>query len=220
MWLRHCLSCEKRQRFYWCKSCWQNIRSYESPHWSQQLQGGLPCISYTPYQETRQLLYLVKYHGFSELARESGEHLGRWFLKHWPLPDCIIPIPLSQERFQERGFNQSLELARGLSQIIRRPVLEALVRAVDTPRLYNQTAEERQRIMEGNNGQNVFALSPAVQKSPAFLCQKTYLLLDDVLTTGSTMNAAFEALSKISNKGVGLTFARADITDPLDFRSV
>lgn len=179
--------------------------------------GGFPCISYAPYTgEIQQLLYLMKYHGFKGLARELGARLGHWYLNHWPLPDAIVPVPLHPQRERERGYNQSFVMASALGRVIQRPVVSWVLRAKQTPALYHLSPQERMQLL-----QSAFGLNPRVTQ-PRGVPNKnpSLLILDDILTTGSTLNAVAETLSVVSERQVALTLARADITDPLAFKSV
>lgn len=221
MWLRYCLLCERLQRQYCCEQCWRSVIPYTAvtePPWSQILApGGFPCISYTRYTgEIQQLLYLIKYHGFKPLAYELGERLGQWYLDHWPLPDAIVPVPLHQKREKERGYNQSFVMAMGLGRKLCRPVIPWVIRAQETSALYNFTPQERMQLL-----QSAFQLNPQITLPRSLQgAVPSLLILDDILTTGSTLNAVYEALSGVSNRRVALTLARADITDPLAFKSV
>lgn len=179
--------------------------------------GGFPCISYTRYEgEIQQLLYLIKYHGFKPLAYLLGERLGEWYLAHWPLPDAIVPVPLHQAREKIRGYNQSFVMAMGLGRKIGRPVTPWVIRAVETPALYHFTPQERMQWL-----QSAFQLNPQLTLPRALReSVPSLLILDDILTTGSTLNAMCKTLLEVSDRQVCLTLARADITDPLAFKSV
>lgn len=215
MWLlRHCVLCQRLQSRWCCLACWQKITPFQAestPAWSVLLTPTRPCISYTPYTgDIQQLLYLIKYHGFQGLAREIGTELGRWYLEHWPLPDLVVPIPLHQTRQQERGYNQSEILARAVAQHIRRPLVLCLQRARPTPRLYNLNPEARaEQLAEAF----VLCDNPKAMRK---IQGASLLLVDDILTSGSTMKSAMQTLSVLSARQVGLTLTRADVTDPLD----
>lgn len=171
-------------------------------------------MSYTPYSgEIQQLLYLMKYHGFKGLARELGERLGQWYNAHWPLPDVIVPVPLHPHREQERGYNQSFVMATGLGRILKRPVVSWVERTEHTPALYHFNPQERMQLL-----QSAFSLNLKI-RPPRSVAKATpsLLIVDDILTTGSTLNATIKALLPISERQVALTLSRADITDPLAF---
>ncbi len=100
-----------------------------------------------------------------------------------PRPDAIVPIPLHSTRLRERGFNQSLELARPISVLMGVPIRPHLLLRVLPTR--HQTGLNRKERM--NNLQNAFSAHPGV-------IGKTILLIDDTLTTGTTLRRATRAL--------------------------
>lgn len=101
-----------------------------------------------------------------------------------PLPDGIVPLPLHAARLAERGFNQSREIARHLAPRLGVPLaLRLLARQRDTAAQSTLDAAARAR-----NLQHAFAVTPGA-RVPARLA-----LLDDVLTTGATADAAARAL--------------------------
>ena len=95
----------------------------------------------------------------------------------WPLPDLIIPVPITTAHWLQRGFNQSQLLAKSMSEILSRPTQEALKR--DNLAYSQAGLSYKQRLqMEENSfflkrGQN--------------LSDKIILLVDDVSTTGTTL---------------------------------
>lgn len=101
-------------------------------------------------------------------------------------PDAIVPVPLHATRYRERGFNQAALLAGELSKRTGIPVLNALRRKLYTP---SQTRLAREKRME--NLRNAFELRQSVDVRNLNL-----LLVDDVLTTGSTINACAFPLKK------------------------
>lgn len=114
--------------------------------------------------------------------------------------DAIVPIPLSQQRMRERGYNQSGLIAHPLSRIMRWKYLpDALQRVRHTRSQVGLTAAERRE-----NVQAAFTAHTGVVQN------KTILLFDDVATTGATLHAASQALLLAGAKRVyALTVARA-----------
>lgn len=114
--------------------------------------------------------------------------------------DFLIPVPLSDKRLRERGFNQSLLLARRLSS--SRCIDQGLLRVRDTAAQAGLTREQRQV-----NLTHAFAVHP---KHIRHLAGKKLLLVDDVMTTGSTLQACSLALIEAGAASVSaVTLARA-----------
>jgi competence protein ComFC len=115
--------------------------------------------------------------------------------------DMIIPVPLHWVRLMKRGYNQALVLARPLARKLKAPIQAgALSRAINNPPQVGLSRFQRKENMK-----KVFAV-----KNPGRVKGKKILLIDDVITTGATMDAAAKALLKSGAGQVSaLAFARA-----------
>lgn len=103
--------------------------------------------------------------------------------------DCLIPVPLHPERLRKRGYNQSEWLARGIASRNGIPVCtDVLYRLRNNQTQTHKTAFERRTNTEG-----LFGLTPQSDR----LIHRHVMLIDDVLTTGATLEACGEALSAI-----------------------
>lgn len=103
----------------------------------------------------------------------------------WPRPDLLVPMPLHPARLRERGFNQALELARPLARRLGVPLEAALCRRLrDTPAQANLDRAGRRRNVRG-----AFACD-------ARLAGRHVAVVDDVLTSGATLDALARALKK------------------------
>ncbi len=101
-------------------------------------------------------------------------------------PDCIVPVPLHPRRLAWRGFNQSLELARGLGRALGRPVTPSgLVRIRDTTPQSSLPGAMRRENIQG-----------AFAADPVRVAGRRVLLVDDVMTTGATVETAARALRR------------------------
>lgn len=133
------------------------------------------------------LLHRLKY----EDRKDIGVFLGKLFGRSLRLSgygekvDLIIPVPLHRRKELRRGFNQSTLIAQGLSEALGLPIVtNALIRVRDTD---SQTKKTRIERLE--NVQNAFQL-----RSVSGLNGKRLLLIDDVLTTGATLEACAHQL--------------------------
>lgn len=173
----------------WCPSCrrWKlDIDGIRSPF---ALQGVL-----------RQAIHRFKYGGFKALSAPLAELLAQ-SLDSRPLPaEVLSPVPLHPRRLRDRGYNQSGLLARELGRLTGLPVEEqTLFRHRNSPaQARTPDAEERRRNVSDAFGCRGHALRG-----------KRVLLIDDVCTTGATLNACSSALKTAGAASVwGLALAR------------
>jgi ComF family protein len=110
----------------------------------------------------------------------------------------FVPVPVHSSKLRSRGYNQAEILAKELSKKFEFSVQNLLVRAIDTKSQFKLSKEERKENVKG-----VFLVWNAVDKD------KTYFLIDDVVTTGATFREAAKILKKSGAKKVfGLAFAQ------------
>jgi ComF family protein len=109
--------------------------------------------------------------------------------------DGIVPIPLAKKRLRQRGYNQSLEIARGISEITSLPIYnKVVIRKVFEGSQTNKGRWERNENVEG-----VFEL-----KDASAIQGKHLLIIDDVVTTGATVLACAKELCKAGNVKVSV----------------
>lgn len=107
--------------------------------------------------------------------------------------DLVMPIPLHPKKYKERGYNQAALLAEGYAEIFEAKIdLKTLQRIADTE---SQTRKSRYQRYENMKG--VFVL-----KHPEKIKEKTILLIDDVVTTGATIESSAELLIAAGAKKV------------------
>ena len=161
--------------------------------WAQiPIERAAALFYYEPHAETANIIYQLKYREHPEI----GSLLGSMVAKE--LSDChffdgidgIVPVPLTIERFRQRGYNQSEVIAQGVSTVTGLPIYQDVVRRV----LFvdSQTAKNRWSRME--NVESAFEL---VDGAP--IAGKHLLVVDDVVTTGATVIACAKQLVKAGN---------------------
>lgn len=215
-----CVLCEKRmQALSLCGDClarWQRFAEAEGQcrrcgqfgsrapvcdtcrDWPAYYLGN---TAFLPYTDTvRDAIVRFKYHnepwraeGFAALfARRPASQV-----------DEVVPVPLHKARLRERGYNQSLLLARELSSAWQLPLRDDwLLRVVNTRHQVGLTKTERE--------QNVAQAFAVPERLRPQLQGKRVLLVDDVMTTGSTLLACARALRKAGVKQVqSVTLASA-----------
>lgn len=138
-----------------------------------------------------QILYAMKYHGRKDLCVAMGRLMAEELLLSGFFNgiDGIIPVPLHPSRLRTRGYNQSEQLAMGISAVTHLPVItDAIERARN-----NVTQTHQGSFSRWLNTEGLFQAT----ESSAQLQGKHILLIDDVLTTGATLTACADALSSV-----------------------
>lgn len=177
-----------------CLFCYQDLPLFQSHDDTRnevvlRLAGRIPFAHASAYGLftrdglLQHLLHQLKYRGRKEVGRFLGKQAGLSLHRAaWAgAIDGIVPVPLHGKKEAWRGFNQSLELAKGMAEVLQVPVLDRLLlRTRHTESQTNKSREEREV-----NVRNAFELTQGTK-----LGTKHLLLIDDVLTTGATLEAA------------------------------
>ena len=214
---RFCVGCGKEGDFI-CNSCQAALAKIEppvcpkcgKPRINELLCPG--CVNWeadidairSPFRfegVIRQAIHEFKYRNLRAIAGQLAKLLGDYLDAANPIPcEVLVPVPLHGKRLRERGYNQSALLAAELSKLTGLPVNERFLirRRYNVPQAKTRNVEERR--------QNVIGI---------FTCQgnelrdKKVLLIDDVTTSGATLNSGAAALKSAGVVSVwGLTLAR------------
>lgn len=158
------------------------------------------CFFFSKEGKVQHLIHELKYKGNSDAGIFLGQELGK-SIKEAPLfqgIDYLVPVPLHPKREKERGYNQSAMIAQGIIEKTGIPIGKGfLVRSVNTATQTHKSKEERWQ-----NVKDIFEVQHAEQ-----LEGKYVLLIDDVLTTGATLEACALKLSTIP--GITISCAAA-----------
>ena len=158
--------------------------------WGQvPIERATALFYYEPHAETANILYEMKYKNHPEI----GEVMGRLMARELQMSnffegiDGIIPVPLAKKRQRQRGYNQSHELAKGISEITGLPIYNKVVRRT----VFEGSQTSLGRWERNENVEHVFEL-----KDASTIQGKHLLLVDDVVTTGATVIACAKELCK------------------------
>ena len=176
---------------------------------ARQLWGRIPfnaAYSFVHFHKgsrVQNLMHQLKYNNKPEVAFKLGEVYGLKLLNSESVKtlNAIIPVPLHPAKKKRRGYNQSELFAMGLAQSLNLPVDLNLSRRVHT-----DTQTKKSRFVRYENMKEVFTVS-----NSASLEHKHVLLVDDVITTGATLEACALALLKI--EGLSLSIATIAFTN-------
>lgn len=179
---------------YICGDCIDNERYFDK---------GFTCAAYGLYE--RKLIADFKKSGKLYLARTLGEILyDRIVIEDLDI-DGIIPVPIHKERMKERGFNQTELMGQYLAQKMKKPLWpDALIRIRQTGAMKKLDKWERRKNME-----NVFQANNLEK-----IVGKNLLVVDDIFTTGATLEECAKALKSVGAQNVYiLTFAAGRLTN-------
>jgi ComF family protein len=153
--------------------------------------------------KVQRLIHLLKYKGRRDIGIFLGEKQGH-LLKFSPFftgVELIIPVPLHKKKLMKRGYNQSEQFAIGLGKAMEVPVNPYILYRCR----FTETQTKKSRFRRWENVSEMFAL-----KDPLLLEGKHILLVDDVITTGATLESCIQVLSAIP--GIRISVAAIAIT--------
>lgn len=132
----------------------------------------------------------LKYKGNQEAGSFVGKLLGRQLAdsKRFDDIDLIIPLPLNDKKLFRRGYNQAAVIVKGIASIWHKPVIEDAVERI----LFTETQTHKDRIERWKTMEGVFTVTQA-----GLLKNKHILLVDDIITTGATLEACGETILQV-----------------------
>lgn len=168
-----------------------------------QIRSGAAMFLFSKHTPIQSIIHQLKYEGKQEIGRILGRQFGQIIStdNSWNEIEQIIPVPLDEEKLKKRGYNQSEVFAEGLSEQMNIPISRNI--------LYRSKAKasqtQKSRLERFSNVEAVFKI-----KNADLATDKHLLLVDDVLTTGATMEACAQALLTIP--GIKLSLITIAIT--------
>lgn len=214
-----CVTCGNRlvtQEKFLCIDCWLDLpvtnfhlysgNKVEQLFWGRvKIEQATALFSFSKGSNYQHLIHFIKYKGMKELGFETGKRLGILLSESagFSSVDYIVPVPLHPKKEKMRGYNQSEWIAKGISESMKIPVsLDNLRR-----NLHTSTQTRKNRFERWENVENIFEAT-----RPEEFEGKHILLVDDVVTTGSTLESCAFQLLQINKVKVSIaTLAFADV---------
>lgn len=149
-------------------------------------------LYFTKESLVQHLMHQVKYKGNKELGLQLGRLMGHALKSadRFKDIDALIPLPLFPSKEKKRGYNQATILCEGMAEVLLIPVLKEVI----TRPQHTETQTKKGRIERWKNIEGKFQL-----ENPQLIQNKHVLLVDDVVTTGATLEACGIELLKAEN---------------------
>jgi ComF family protein len=209
-----CPLCQKPSQDQFCRDCTGQILSHRFPRKFQQWQGNFPRFVWGQYEgQLRRALTVMKFEQQPDIGIWLGEQLAEQWLQQpqakTKLRPQVVPIPLNARKQAQRGFNQAERIAAGFCRLtgyVLHP--QALQRVKDTQALFGLSPGDRRR-----------ELQSALATGPGFNTRRPWLILDDIITTGTTALEARRIMEEKGAKVLGIVaIAAPSFSQPMELR--
>ena len=160
----------------------------------------IACASAFLYFEkgnmTQHILHAIKYHGNTRLAEQMGGYFGGELQGgRFTAADMLIPVPLHPKKLKLRGYNQSECICNGIGRVLGIPVITTVLYRT----VANATQTKKSRMERWQNVQGIFKAH-----NTDIVEGKHIIIVDDVLTTGATLEACIHAFDNIKDLKISL----------------
>jgi len=171
---------------------------FEQHFWGRvDIHAGAAMYFFIPGGRTQTLLHNIKYRRRSDIAEKVGILYGRQLSQsvRFRHIDLIIPVPLHWRKQKKRGFNQSEAFAQGLALSMDTELNTTILKRV----VHTETQTRKSREQRVENMKGAFVVN-----DPQAIAHRHVLLVDDVLTTGATLEACANRLSQVEGVKISL----------------
>ena len=162
-----------------------------------ELENATALLHFHKKGMVQHLLHGLKYRGYEDI----GVFLGKWLgnelktIDAYKHVDVVIPVPLHKNKLRKRGYNQVEKFGKEIAQCLDVPYIDSvLIKTTST-----KTQVFKERIARWNNNNEVFSIT-----NLDIITNKHILLVDDIITTGATIEACTTELVKASNVKISL----------------
>ena len=180
------------------KAFWGRCYIERAAAWAPYTRGG----------KVQRLIHRLKYLGIKEIGIYIGHHYGKILKESGFLDgiDVIVPVPLHPSRERRRGFNQAMVLSVAISDVSGIPVREDILKR----KRKTATQTRRTRVERWENVENIFEVPGGITCGDIHI-----LLVDDVVTTGSTIESCVNALKVIPGVRVSVVSAAVALSNTI-----
>ena len=185
-----------------CLECFDNLpytnfvqhanNPLEKKFWGRiALVSAMSLFYFSKESIVQNMIHELKYKGNKKAGHFFGNLIGKSLLNSNRFhADVLVPLPLFEKKEKMRGYNQSEILCHGISEIINKPVVKNNV----IRKVFTETQTRKHRLERWKNVENIFQVN-----FPHQLEGKHILLVDDIITTGATIDACATQILKIKN---------------------
>jgi len=211
---KNCPACGRPLRLFGaniCGRCSQNLPEthfFEAPgnpiekifYGRLPIHAGAAAWYFHKNSALQALLFQLKYKSNEDVGLFIGKQMGALLAasERFATIDALVPVPLHPQALSKRGFNQAALICEGIGQVWHKPVLMGAIARTK----HTNTQTKQSRTVRWENMENAFSI-----KDPTSMTGKHLLIIDDVITTGATIEACGKTL--LSVKDVKLSVAAA-----------
>jgi ComF family protein len=211
---KNCPACARPLRLFGaniCGRCSQNLPEthfFEAPgnpiekifYGRLPINAGAAAWYFHKNSALQALLFELKYKSNEDVGLFIGKQMGALLAasERFTGIDALVPVPLHPQALSKRGFNQAALICEGISQVWRKPVLTSAIARTK----HTSTQTKQTRAVRWDNMENAFTI-----KNSENIIGKHLLLIDDVITTGATIEACGKTLLSVKDVKVSVAAA-------------
>ncbi len=211
---KNCPACGRPLRLFGaniCGRCSQNLPEthfFEAPgnpiekifYGRLPISAGAAAWYFHKNSALQALLFQLKYKSNEDVGLFIGKQMGALLAasERFDTIDALIPVPLHPQALSKRGFNQAALICEGIGQVWHKPVFTGAI----TRTKHTNTQTKQNRAVRWENMENAFSI-----KDPTSIAGKHLLLIDDVITTGATIEACGKTLLSVKDVKVSVAAA-------------